>query len=58
MEIFPYLTTVLLTLLVLHWSVRNVDRERGTPVFGLFRYRDQPRRRTKRENTDTPSSDR
>ena len=42
MEIFPYLFCVLLTALVLHWSRVMARRKPGTPVSGLFRYRDKP----------------
>ena len=40
MEIVPYLFSVLLTALVIHWSRVNAARKPGTPVAGLFRYRD------------------
>jgi len=42
MEIFPYMFSVVLTALVLHWSRLAAGRRPGTPVTGLFRYRDRP----------------
>jgi hypothetical protein len=42
MEIFPYMFSVLLTALVLYWSRVTARRKPGTPVSGLFRYRDKP----------------
>lgn len=45
MEIFPYMCSVLLTALVIHWSRVNAARKPGTKVAGLFRYRDIPPRR-------------
>ena len=40
MEIFPYIFSVLLTALVIHWSRVNATRKPGEKVPGLFRYRD------------------
>jgi hypothetical protein len=42
MEIFPYIFSVLLTALVMHWSRLAAGRKPDTPVSGLFRYRDKP----------------
>jgi hypothetical protein len=42
MEIFPYILSVLLTALVIRWSRAMAARKPGTPVSGLFRYRDKP----------------
>jgi hypothetical protein len=42
MEIFPYILTVLLTALVIRWSRVMAARAPGTPISGLFRYRDRP----------------
>jgi hypothetical protein len=42
MEIFPYIFSVLLTALVMWWSRLAAGRKPGTPVTGLFRYRDRP----------------
>ena len=42
MEIFPYMFSVLLTALVLHWSRLAAQGKPGTPVSGLFRYRNKP----------------
>ena len=44
MEIFPYMFSVLLTALVIHWSRVSAARKPGTRVTGLFRYRDIPGR--------------
>jgi hypothetical protein len=41
-EIFPYIFSVLLTALVMWWSRTTAGRKPGTPVTGLFRYRDKP----------------
>lgn len=40
MEIFPYMFSVLLTALVIHWSRVNAVLKPGTKLRGLFRYRD------------------
>lgn len=40
MEIGLYLLDTLLTTLLLYWCVTNSRRKPGTPVSGLFRYRD------------------
>ena len=40
MEIFPYIFSVLLTALVIHWSRVNAARKPGAKLTGLFRYRD------------------
>jgi hypothetical protein len=41
-EIFPYIFSVLLTALVMRWSRVMGQRKPGTPITGLFRYRDKP----------------
>ena len=40
MEIFPYMVSVLLTVLVIHWSRVSAGGKPGAKVSGLFRYRD------------------
>ncbi|MDR3415948.1 MAG: hypothetical protein P4L83_07170 [Nevskia sp.] len=42
MEIFPYIFSVLLTALVMRWSRLAAGRKPGTPLTGLFKYRDKP----------------
>lgn len=42
MEIFPYIFSVLLTALVMRWSCLAAARKPGTPLSGLFTYRDRP----------------
>jgi hypothetical protein len=42
MEIVPYIFSVLLTALVMRWSCLAVARKPGTPLSGLFAYRDKP----------------
>ncbi len=40
MEFPAYLTITLICLAVLYWSTRNAGRKPGTPVTGLFMYRE------------------
>ncbi len=40
MEIFPYIFSVLITAWVIHWSRVMAARKPGTPLSGLFRYRE------------------
>jgi hypothetical protein len=40
MEIFPYLFSVLLAVLVIYWSGANAARKPGSKLTGLFRYYD------------------
>lgn len=42
MEIFPYFFSVLLAALAIGWSTATARRKPGTPVSGLFRYREMP----------------
>jgi hypothetical protein len=54
MEIFPYIFSVLLTALVMRWSRLAAGRKPGTPVTGLFRYRDKPGKVRRRVAHPTP----
>jgi hypothetical protein len=54
MEIFPYIFSVLLTALVMRWSRLAAGRKPGTPVLGLFRYRDRPGKALARETPAPP----
>ena len=38
MDIFPYLSDVLLTVIAAYWFVINNRRRPGSPTTGLFRY--------------------
>lgn len=42
MEILPYTIGVVLFTLAIYWSAANTAAKPGTPVFGLFRYREAP----------------
>lgn len=55
MEIFPYIFSVLLTALVIHWSRANALRKTGTKVTGLFRYRENLARPVPRASRFTAS---
>ncbi len=55
MEIFPYMFSVLLTALVIHWSRVNAVLKPGTKLPGLFRYRDNLARPVARGSRFTAS---
>lgn len=43
MEILPYTIGVLMFAFVVYWSAANTPVAPGTPIFGLFRYREVER---------------
>ena len=40
MEVVPYFLSIIVTVVALYWSAAQFRRKPGTPLTGLFRYRE------------------
>lgn len=40
MEVIPYFLSIIVTIIALYWSAGQFRRKPGTPITGLFRYRE------------------
>ncbi len=52
MEVIPYFLSIIVTIIALYWSAAQFRRKPGTPISGLFRYREAGRSTRARDKAE------